>query len=291
MAIVAVWGAPQSGKTTLATNLAMVASRKGQSVCLISACEYSELSTIFDVEITKIKSLGEALRSTNHIKQNVFKIDDLLFVLSRAVDDDVFDDNFAEKDIKNLLNLARITYDLVIVDCSTAGDDAITAWALNMASAVLVCVGGNYTNMLWYAAVSIGLDALKNKINYVGCEISDKLDYNAVYDCLQVAPVGILPFVPDAMALSAENKMLCNVKNKAGKKYLKILEDLQWQLVDDYPEVEDTEKKDIDTTVNDATVNEETNGKQKKKKIFKKMKNLRSEQVADGEMDEGGENK
>lgn len=233
MTIVAIWGGPQSGKTTLATNLAMVASRNEQSVCLISACEYSELSTIFGVEIPKIKSLGEALRSTNHIRQNVFKIDDLLFVLSRAVDDDIFDDNFAEKDIKNLLNLAQITYDLVIVDCSTAGDDAITAWALNMAEVVLVCVGGNYSNMLWYTAMSVGLEALKNKINYVGCETCGKLNYDSVYDCLQVSPVGILPFVPDTIELSAENKMLCNVKNKHSKKYLKSLEELMWLVVDD----------------------------------------------------------
>lgn len=57
MSICAIWGAPQSGKTTLALNLAYGISRGDKTVCLISPVEYSELSALLGVKIPVEQSL------------------------------------------------------------------------------------------------------------------------------------------------------------------------------------------------------------------------------------------
>ena len=62
MGIYAIWGAPQSGKTTLAVNLAYAISKGDKTVCLISPESYSELSAILGIKIPEEHSLRAALR-------------------------------------------------------------------------------------------------------------------------------------------------------------------------------------------------------------------------------------
>ena len=56
MGIYAVWGPPQSGKTSLAIDLAFALSLKGKSVCLISPELYSELAARLNIRIEPEKS-------------------------------------------------------------------------------------------------------------------------------------------------------------------------------------------------------------------------------------------
>ncbi len=81
MSIYAIWGAPQTGKTTLAVNLAYAVSRGDQSVCLISPVAYSELSAFLGVKIPEENSLGAALRGAA-LRQTAFKADELFYVLA-----------------------------------------------------------------------------------------------------------------------------------------------------------------------------------------------------------------
>lgn len=133
MGICAIWGAPQSGKTTLAVNLAYAISRGDKSVCLISPKTFSELSVLLSVKITEEHSLRTALQGRESIKQIAFRVDDLFFVLTAPVTGDLLDDNYTSEQAKSLLEQARITYDIVIVDCPSEPNNLLAAWALNKA--------------------------------------------------------------------------------------------------------------------------------------------------------------
>ena len=78
MGIYAVWGPPQSGKTTMAIDMAFAMSLRGKSVCLISPELYSELAARLNIRIEPEKSLLEAYKKVNSLKQIVHKADDLL---------------------------------------------------------------------------------------------------------------------------------------------------------------------------------------------------------------------
>ena len=76
MGINAVWGPPQSGKTTMAIDLAFALSRGGQSVLLISPELYSELAARLNIRIEPEKSLVAAYKNKESLKQIVHTVDD-----------------------------------------------------------------------------------------------------------------------------------------------------------------------------------------------------------------------
>ena len=57
MSITAVWGPPNSGKTTLAIDLAYALTRYGRSVCLLSPEPYGELGARLGLNIPQERSL------------------------------------------------------------------------------------------------------------------------------------------------------------------------------------------------------------------------------------------
>lgn len=73
MGINAVWGPPQSGKTTKAIDLAFALSRGGQSVLLISPELYSELAARLNIRIEPEKSLVAAYKNKESLKQIVHR--------------------------------------------------------------------------------------------------------------------------------------------------------------------------------------------------------------------------
>lgn len=84
MGINAVWGPPQSGKTTMAIDLAFALSIGGQSVLLISPELYSELAARLNIRIEPEKSLVAAYKNKESLKQIVHTVDDLLYALAVA---------------------------------------------------------------------------------------------------------------------------------------------------------------------------------------------------------------
>lgn len=165
MSICAIWGAPQSGKTTLAVNLAYAISRGDKTVCLISPAAYSELSALLGVKIPEEHSLRAALRGSAGIRQTVTKVDELFYVLAAPVTVDAFDDDCSGEQVKSLLELTRITFDFVLVDCPSEPNNLIAAWSLNRADTVVLTLGGNISCVMWYAANKRALQAIQNKAN------------------------------------------------------------------------------------------------------------------------------
>jgi MinD-like ATPase involved in chromosome partitioning or flagellar assembly len=219
MGICAIWGAPRSGKTTLAVNLAYAMSRSDKTVCLISPVPYSELSGFLGVKIPAEQSLQAALRCKESIKHVVFKADELFFVLAAPVTVDAFDDNYSSEQVKSLLEQALITFDTVIVDCSSESDNLIAAWSLNRADTVVLNVGGHISCLMWYMANQRALQTVQHKAVYVSSEVMSGFDHNALHQLLKCKPDIKIPYVVEAPLMQIENKLLYQLPGKKGKAY------------------------------------------------------------------------
>ncbi|MDD3231069.1 MAG: AAA family ATPase [Oscillospiraceae bacterium] len=226
MRICAIWGAPQSGKTTLAVNLAHAISRGDKTVCLISPATYSELSAILGVEITEEQSLQAALRGSVGIKQTVFKVDELFFALAAPVTADAFDDDYSSEQVKSLLELAQITFDIVIVDCPSETNNLFAAWSLNMADTVILSLSGYISCVLWYAANKRALQAVQKKTVYVSSEVTSDFDYDAMHRLLKCTPDIRIPYIREAPLLQNENRLLYQLSGKKGWTYAKAINQL-----------------------------------------------------------------
>lgn len=218
MSICAIWGAPQTGKTTLAVNLAYAVSRGDQSVCLISPVAYSELSAILGVKIPEGNSLGAALRGAP-LRQTVFKADELFYVLAVPSAASALDSDYSGEQVKTLLELARLAFDLVLVDCLSETNDLFSAWALSRADKVLLCAGGHVSGVLWHRANKKALQAEQGKTVYVGSEIIPGLDYAAMYKLLKCTPEIKIPYIREAPLFQNERRFLFALSGKRGWAY------------------------------------------------------------------------
>ena len=218
MSVCAIWGAPQTGKTTLTINLAYAVSRGDQSVCLISPMAYSELSAFLGVKISEENSLGAALLGAP-LRQTVFKADELFYVLAAPSATSALDGDYSGEQIRTLLELARLTFDVVLVDCLSETNDLFSAWALNRSDKVLLCVGGHVSGVLWHRANKKALQAARDKTLYVGSQLIPGLDYAAMYKLLKCTPEIKIPYVREAPLFQNERRFLFGFSGKKGRAY------------------------------------------------------------------------
>ncbi|NMA25547.1 MAG: CpsD/CapB family tyrosine-protein kinase [Clostridiales bacterium] len=226
MGICAIWGAPQSGKTTLAVNLAYTISRGDKTVCLISPKTYSELSALLGVKITEEHSLRAALRGTENIKQTVFKVDELFYVLTAPVTGDLLDDHYTSDQARSLLEQARMTFDIVIVDCPSDTNNLFAAWSLNKAETVILTYGGRLSCAMWHTTNIRALQAIQNKAVHVRSEVTSDFDYDGMHMLLKCMPDIRIPYIPEATLLHNGNKLLVQLAGKKSEAYLKAVNQL-----------------------------------------------------------------
>ncbi len=208
MGICAIWGSPQSCKTTLAVNLAYAVSRGEETVCLISPAAYSELSAYLGVNIPEKQSLNAALKGSVGIKRTVYKVDDLFFILAAPVTADAFDDNYSGEQVKALLELVSNTFDYVIIDCPSNTNNLFAAWSLSRADNVAVCLGGHVTDIMWHTANKRALQAINHKAVKISMNNIQNFDYAAMYKHLKYNPDIVFPYVPEATLLQNEQKYI-----------------------------------------------------------------------------------
>jgi MinD-like ATPase involved in chromosome partitioning or flagellar assembly len=219
MSICAIWGAPQSGKSTLAVNLAYALSRGDKSVCLISPVAYSELSAFLSVKIPEENSLSAALRGGAPLRQTVLKVDELFYVLAAPSVASALDGDYSGEQVKTLLELARLTFDIVLVDCLSETNDRFSAWALNRSDKVFLCVGGHVSGVLWHRANKKALQAAQSKTVYVGSEVIPGIDYAAMYKLLECTPEIRIPYIREASLFQNERRFLFGLSGKKGRIY------------------------------------------------------------------------
>lgn len=226
MSICAIWGAPRAGKTTLAVNLAYAISRGNKTVCLISPVEYSELSAILGKKIPEEHSLRAALRGSAGIRQTVFKVDELLFVFAVPVTADAFDNDYSNEQAKSLLELARLTFDFVLVDCPSEPNNLFASWSLNKADKVLLCLGGNPSCVMWHKANKKALQAVRSKTVYINSEVMPDFDYSAMHELLACKPDIKIPYMRDAALLQSKGRFLFGQSGRKGRAYSSAINQL-----------------------------------------------------------------
>ena len=226
MSMIAVWGPPQSGKTTVSIDLATALSHKGQSVCLISPEPYSELAARLSIQILKEKSLIEAVKKKEALKQVVHKVDDLFFVLAMPFDNDVFGEDIPQETAKFILEQAESIFDMVIVDCPSHTGSALAAWALNSAETVLMMSGAHSAAVMWNTAYHRAMEAVEGKILHICVEVNDSFDYRTLHTTLDIAPDIWLPYFRDAAMTQLMRRTLYQSIGRIGREYTRGIDEL-----------------------------------------------------------------
>lgn len=226
MGINAVWGPPQSGKTTLAIDLAFALSMQGQSVCLISPELYSELAARLNIQIVPEKSLNAALKKKESLKQIVHTADDLLYVLAVPFDNDAFGEDMPEETAKTILDQADNLFDVVIVDCPSHTGSVLAAWALSISETVFLMSGSHSASVLWNNAFRKAVSTVRDKTIYVCAEANDSFDYRTLHSLLNVEPDVWLPHFPNAAIVQMLKRTLYQHSSKHGKAYTKAIDQI-----------------------------------------------------------------
>ena len=238
MGINAVWGPPQSGKTTMAIDLAFALSRGGQSVLLISPELYSELAARLNIRIEPEKSLVAAYKNKESLKQIVHTVDDLLYALAVPFDNDAFGEDVSEEVARVVIEQADNLFDVVIVDCPAHTGSALAAWALSRAEVVFMMSGAHSAAVMWNNAFRRAVDSVKDRACYVCAEVNDSFDYRTLHTLLNITPDYWLPFYENAGMLQLLKRTLYQGSGRIGREYTKAIDHICEKLTGEEDEEE-----------------------------------------------------
>lgn len=224
MGIVTLWGPPNSGKTTLAIDLAFALTRNSKSVLLVSAAPYAELSARLKIRPTIHTCLAAAYKQPGALKQTVCQADELLYVLSANCGYDVFTAIEDPRAVKELLKQARALYDTVIVDCSATAFMALSAWAMRMAEHCIILTGSRSAAVEWHKSFRQALMQISTKLVYVCAEISRYFDYRTMMQAISLSdkspvnPIVTLPHINNADLIQETKRTLLDAGTGTGNR-------------------------------------------------------------------------
>lgn len=223
MSICSIWGPPQSGKTTLAVNLAYGISRTEHSVCLISPVEFSECSALFGISIPEQSSLLAALNESGNTRKCAFRVAKYLYVLAMPTETDVFGSAYLDENVRQVLVHAESSFDYVIVDCPSYTSNIISAWALNRSRQVFLNLGCSIVSPMWHNASKRAIRAVEHKIVPIDYRASQAFDYAGLHSLLGREAKVIVPYLKEASVAQNDGRFLVNAGGRAGRAYLSAL--------------------------------------------------------------------
>jgi hypothetical protein len=223
MSTCSIWGPPQSGKTTLALNLAQGISRTEHSVCLIAPIEFSECSALLGVSIPDSNSLLAALMDEGSVRKSVFKVAKYFYLLAMPTDSDVYGSTFSEDSVRKTLVQADSAFDYIIVDCPASAPSLVSAWGISQSKHVFLCLGSNVSSPLWHNANRRAIRAIEHKITPIGSEVNGAFDYSSLYRLIRRDPKVKIPFIREAQVMQNEGHFLTNAGGRNGRAYVNAL--------------------------------------------------------------------
>lgn len=160
--IIAVWGSPHSGKTTLSIKLALELNKENRNVAVILPnMIYPSIITVLplkkDVDkYDNVKSLGKILLEDTITKESIFtncvtlKSNDKLVLIGYEYGENILTyPKFTRDKVANLLKVLSKEVDNIIIDCSS-NLDLFTTISLELADKVIRIVEPNTISLSYF---------------------------------------------------------------------------------------------------------------------------------------------
>lgn len=178
--IIALWGSPNSGKTTLAVKLSTALNAKNNSAVLCLHCDYETpcLPVLFPTyKAEDLFSIGEPLSKTDFVGVDVLKTIittkgkwTLGFMGFKDGENKYSYPAFDEIKARNLLTVLRNLSNYVIVDCTSNLDNPLSRTALEEADIVIRTTSPDLKSISFYSSqIPLYTDPKYNTGNQIQC--------------------------------------------------------------------------------------------------------------------------
>lgn len=189
--MIAVWGAPGGGKTTLAVNMATVLADSGYMTCLVSGTDHGELQAFFGTSIPKGKGLYAAISNGRNVRESLTQARPNLCILELDTGGDSFDiASITPDQVQHMLSDLRDQFSYVVVDCTSHKESTFTGVGLAESDKVIVAIPHRVSAATWHIANTQMLEAVAGKTIYVdvntregGCDMDQLLSSMGLPDC------------------------------------------------------------------------------------------------------------
>lgn len=224
--ITAIWGSPQSGKTTIACELALACGAMGKKVCVISAEDFGEMGLRFGQVIPAERSILWVAKNPDEIRSVVYQVSDNIFLLAPSSSDSALSLTFSESQAMAILRTADAIYDNVIIDCTTWKGNAITGASISMAGTIILPIPGIVSALPWFIANQEILEQKKDFLLYVKNETATDFDYESLVGSLPgVAPAIAIPHIPKMTSMQNDGILVGSNKviNSSTRQFKKAI--------------------------------------------------------------------
>lgn len=221
--ISAVWGSPQSCKTSVAAELAVALSQADSTVCLISSVDFSEMPLRFGVKIPPEQSISAAYQiPRQNIRSCVCEVSPNLFLLAPAAADSALSLICTGRQAEELLKAANAMFGNVIVDCTSWTPNALTGTAVSLCDYLLLTISSKTSAYPWHMTNRQYLNKLRSRSHIIMCKTSETYDYEQLLQNIGCGePEIVLPYMKEYTDYANSGQLILKdaSKGKAARKY------------------------------------------------------------------------
>lgn len=235
--IITIYGAPGTGKTTLAANIAGILAEQENVVCIVNAdINCGSIQTFFGESVGLSESVFRALQdNTEQYNRYFVQIEKKpnIYLLSAPNETySVQTTQMPKEQIFPLMRKVSSIFDYVIVDATSDLLNGITLTGIAFSDFLLWCHKSTINCCLFQKSHTAVLSQLaqNNTFNIInehdiGCTIQDFLRSS------EMSPDIILPDVADAAFLENQGRLIVDNRGKAQERYrnniLKIIDEIK----------------------------------------------------------------
>lgn len=235
--IIAVWGNPNSGKTTLATKLANELSKKKKNVILVLCDNITPtVSTILPLTDTKDQSLGELLSSIQITQESILqkcitlrKNDFLSIIGYLHGENERTYAKYSKDRVIDLFILLKHLAEYIIIDCSSlVSYDILSRTALELSDHVIRLISPDLKAISFYDSCLPQLAERKYNIQNHMKALSN-VKYTMPKDSVANKFGGVsleIPFMQEIEKQYLEGRLFESLEDKKSEEYVKVINDI-----------------------------------------------------------------